>query len=61
MSKRASPPSDQRGLQSLRSASGKPRLLALSIALAFSAVVPTAAAAPASAPAVSVQRAAPYW
>jgi hypothetical protein len=61
MSKKASTPPDHGRLQQMRTSPGQPRLLALCVALAFSAVLPLAQAAGAAAPAVAGQRAAPYW
>ncbi|MGJ9416644.1 M12 family metallo-peptidase [Massilia sp. CMS3.1] len=61
MSLKASTPPDNGGLQQMRTSPGKPRFLALCVALAFSAAAPLALAAAADAPAASNQRAAPFW
>jgi hypothetical protein len=54
-------PSNHGGLQQMRTRPGVKSSLALCIALAFTAAAPIAQAAQAENPAVSVERAAPFW
>ena len=61
MSMKASTPPGTGRLQQMRTSPGKPCLMALCIALAFSAGMPLAHAAGAAAPAAANQRAASFW